>query len=925
MIIPVILAALALTLLIILFLARLAVRYVILDDTWVQSHRDTVHLAGSSADRKIEKFVHMSNANPKDWMIWISMKINRLFLRVTPDDRVVTRGLRSDPQNSARIYATKLLLGEPIERYVPLKLACPSKLTTPSTVDGVDGIFKNVAGSRREFYTIPNFHKHMDVPLFVSRGVRYFARMTVDCHRTGDWIRVTKHSVEIMSGKPDELKCMRLSYGTGLGQVYCWAYSKSGLFSISVSAGAYSASTLSANHVILARLRTGFSVTPAGVKVMPNAGFLRHAFTLDGVKVDATQVTMMSALLETAMLVEHFEIVDAEDVTLDMSRSPTQPDSTQDSSQNSSQDEESPGCSEDGSPEESCQHPPTPTSGPDADNDFEREVANPLMALCQGGRGSELGTGQGFDISRTICDDTLLNEPKVAGRDMIPPMIAGSLIVPTRTRSDVELSKDLRIDVHKTTTPTWDTEMWALEDRNQQDFINDLFGEKCKDKAELPDLKYVLSKSKPSVKNAVERNRKSHVPQETKAFLKGEPQKADKPARFIVATEEETRVIQNAWRLAAYEALDGSAFCKHSGFGNPEHVENCMRQVQDLAREKGYKVAETDFSAMDGTVNEITRKLERKVMKHLFAKKYHRDLDIMLDSLVEQDPRPLKGVKLVLLYQRRSGEAFTSFFNTIINLYVMWYALKKRFKNRKVRMRHLGIGGGDDGLMAMSISQEEWEESASRLGMVLKFVVKENSEPAQFLSIFRNPISGICFPDVSRFAAKFGVNSSGLDSKKQLYLKAEAIVDLWKGIPLISDAAQKVLELVGKPKFTKGEMDLYEDRKGYLQKMLGKNAKFKSVSTDKEASYVLHEYAKQLGVRPVSVTEAINKIRTAKTFDDWPHSWIPMHPFPEASAFGIPYLFGSHLVPAADLEVNHPSTTKSNDQGSKNNSDAEKE
>lgn len=901
MIITIIIIALALTLLIISYMARLAARYVILDDSWIQSCRDLEHTAGTSADKKIVRFVRMANSNPQDWLVWMSMKINKLFLRVTPDDRAVTRGLRSDPLNSARIYATKLLLGETIERYVPLKLACPIKLTTPGTEDGVDGIYRNVAGSRREFYTIPDFHRHMDVPLFVSRGIRYFVRMRVNCHRTGDWIRIEKHSVEIMAGKPDDLKCMRLSYGSGLGQLYCYAYSKAGRFSISISAGPYSTSVLSADHLMLAKLRTGYTVTQAGVKVMPNAGFLRHAFTLDGTKVDARQVTMMSALLETAMVVENFEIVDAQDVTLDMTESPitTQPDNS---------------------------HNPSPlTSGLDADDDFEREVVNPLTALSQGVRGSELGTGQCFNVSRTICDENTLKEPRVVGKEMIPSMTVGSLVVPARTKADVELSNELRIEAHKANTPIWTKAMWESEERQQQDFINEVFGSACKGKAELPELKYVLANSKPDVKETVTRNRRSLVPHETKAFLKGEPTKVGKPGRFIVATNEEVRVEQNAWRRAAYEAISETEFAKHSGFGKPEHVEECMRNVQDLAISENYPVAETDFSAMDGTVNEITRMLERKVMRHLFDKCYHVHLEEMLDSLVAHDPRPLKGVKLILLYQRRSGEAFTSFFNTIINLYVMWCALKKRFKSKKARLRHLGVAGGDDGLMAMSVSQEEWEWAAKRLGMTLKFVIKMNSEPAQFLSIYRCPIRGVCFPDVQRFVSKFVVNSSGLDSRKQLFLKAEAIVDLWERIPLIADTARKVLELLGRPKFTERELEVYEDKKGYLYKILGKGVKFTSVRNEEEESFVLHEYAKQLDVKPVTITEAISQINAAKTFDELPHSWVPMYPFPEVSDFGSPFLFGSYLVPAAEIEVNQPSTTESNDRGSENNSDAEKE
>lgn len=916
MIIPTIVTAIGLTLLLVIILARLAVKYVILDNTWIQLHRDTEHVRGSRADKKIVHFALMANSNPSDWLVWISARLNRCLMRVTPDDRAVIRGLRHDPKNSARIDAHKILVGETVSRFVPIELACPINLTTPGTEDGVDGLYRNISASRRTFYTIPDFHRHMDIPMFTSLGVRYFVRMRVDCRRCGNWIHITKHSVEIIEGQGDELKCMRLSYGSGLGLLYCWAYSKKGSFCVSVSPAAYSASVLDLKHITLGAMRTGHVVSGSGdVKVLPNAGFIKHSFTLDKIKVTSQQVTVLAALLETATKVIHFEILDDQDVIVNIDQEETDEEPEPDRPEN--------GLS---------QHPMTPTNGPETEvinplsTAYQDEVATPLMALCQGGRGSELSTGTDFDITRVMLSEESLQVPKVVGRMMIPSAIDGSLTVPLRNKKEAENTVHHRIDIHNVGAPVFTKEQWVAEKRLMQDFINEVIGPECKNTAELPDSWQVLKDSKPAVKNEVNRNRRSLVEVSKTAFLKSEPIKVNKAARVIVAANEEMRVEENMWRLGAVQALEQSAvFQNYYGFGDPKHIEKVMSRVQDFAMTNNLNVAETDFAAMDGTVNEITRTLELMIMKHLFSRKNHNELEKVMGSLVNLDPKPLKGVKLKMGFQRKSGEAFTSLFNTLINLYVMWVPLKNKFKKSKDRLLRLGIAGGDDGMMAMSIDQKDWEESAERLGMKLKFQIKGSTETACFLAIFRCPVRRICFPDVERFVAKFGINSSGLDSTKQLFLKAEAIVDLWDRIPLVSETAIKVLSILGTPKFTKGEKEHYEDRKGYLLKMLGKGSKFTSVTSDKDYAFVLHEYSKSLDVKPVVVAEAISRINAANTFSDFPSSWIPMHPFPEVSTLDSPYLFGSFLVPAADSEVNHPSITTFNDRGNKNISDAKKE
>lgn len=875
------------------------------NDAWIERVRDVKHLTGSKTDKEVTKIVQAANAGVTTCFGRLLTAINKCMLKVTINPYVAIRGLRSDPQNLARIDAINLLRGEAINRYVPITLADPIKRVTPETRNGVDGLRRVHAGNRSEFYSIPDFHQTMDVPFVSTLTKEIFIRMEVVVTRSGDWITVRKHSVEIIEGTCDEPKCMRLSYGEGVDKIYCWGYSKNGKYTISVSAGAFSTSPIILDVAMRARLRTGTAVNAQGkVTKRPNSGYIGHAAKQDGTHISTKEVTVLAALIETNEACVYFEYLDGEDVVLDIV------------SDNSSEIAES-------EPDQDDHNPDASPTGDVKVDIFQTEVLNPLSTVCTGERGSQLTTGLNCNVTRTFVNANPADEPRVIASNMIPPFITGDMAVDNRTREAVEVTVQKRLNEIIQPKRELTSEEKRELDRNMEDFCN-LFLREAKNKAVQADWNLTLAESKSRVKMKVDQSRKAFVPSDPKAFLKGEPNKPSKPSRIIIATSEDARVYTNTMRRGATEALEGTYFKKHLyGFGTAEHISREVSRVQDLARKLGLSKDMTDFKAMDGTVGARARYLERRFMKYIYAKEYHQAVDDILDSLVEEDPKPLQGVRLEMHDSRRSGEAFTSLFNTLINLYVQYLALKrKNFSTKQIKLR-MGIAGGDDGLIVMSVTTQELDAAAADLGMTLTHEVVGPEEPGQFLALWFDPISGYAYPDPVRFSTKTMVNADGMNPRKLLRLRCEALTQRWASVPLVGEMAKKCLHLLEDVKITDGERRVYDERKGYIMTML-QGSQFQTVETTTEYNDVMHRYAKQLGISPLVLQEAINKIEQATCFEDFPHSFIPMYPLPEVSSLPSSFLFGDFEVPIAEEEVTHPSTTEPTSRGSKNSPNAQK-
>jgi len=229
-------------------------------------------------------------------------------------------------------------------------------------------------------------------------------------------------------------------------------------------------------------------------------------------------------------------------------------------------------------------------------------------------------------------------------------------------------------------------------------------------------------------------------------------------------------------------------------------------RVAEIAS-KAKELIGTDFSRMDGRIGPVPRHLEHLIMMKLFHVEYHEQLHSLMRSQVNLKGYTKNGVEYMSGDGRLSGSPETSAFNTIVNAFVAYCALRmtrdkttNKFLGTKEAWGKLGIYGGDDGLSA-DISEKVYTAAAKAVGQVLTCEVTPRGETGvKFLARLYGPEvwhgnnSSMC--DLPRTMSKFHTTvhlPESISAEDKLIDKAYALSLSDGNTPLVGNYVKAVL------------------------------------------------------------------------------------------------------------------------------------
>jgi len=221
----------------------------------------------------------------------------------------------------------------------------------------------------------------------------------------------------------------------------------------------------------------------------------------------------------------------------------------------------------------------------------------------------------------------------------------------------------------------------------------------------------------------------------------------------------------------------------------------------------------SDFSRMDGRVSEVARHLEQSLMMALFRIEYHEDILRLMRTQYGLKGKSRFGVNYDTSLSRLSGSPETSPFNTILNVFTAFLALRMTqtptgFVTKGAAWRRLGVYGGDDGLSA-DIDFNTYSRAAAMVGQKLTSdVVKRGDVGVMFLArqygpdVWYGNNNSVC--DYARLLSKFHCTvtmPSNITATSKLVDKSHAVWLSDKNTPIVGEFVCRVRELFGEHQF----------------------------------------------------------------------------------------------------------------------------
>ncbi len=218
---------------------------------------------------------------------------------------------------------------------------------------------------------------------------------------------------------------------------------------------------------------------------------------------------------------------------------------------------------------------------------------------------------------------------------------------------------------------------------------------------------------------------------------------------------------------------------------------------------------ETDFSKMDAHVSAALRELEMMFSLHFLCP----DLaDMFLDTFrADYDKIVYIGdIAFRTRWQRLSGSAGTSLFNTLAAAFFQYYAARLGDKaghglTPEEAWDSMGVVGGDDGLLRASIPAERYLRAANALGQEVKMVRVPAGQPANLLGRFYGELrdwkANSC-ADIKRALAKFHLTVGQCDAVTRVAEKATAYALTDANTPVLGPLCLALVARYGKTDVT---------------------------------------------------------------------------------------------------------------------------
>jgi len=259
------------------------------------------------------------------------------------------------------------------------------------------------------------------------------------------------------------------------------------------------------------------------------------------------------------------------------------------------------------------------------------------------------------------------------------------------------------------------------------------------------------------------------------SFLKKESGRAPKDPRVIstINVHDKSEYSKFTYSMADHVVTH----CTWYAFSrSPADI---AQRVADLCKRAAFYVLLTDFSRMDGRVGEMMRQLERMFALRFFAPEHHARIAHLLSTQHHIRASTTHGVRYDSLWARLSGSPETALFNTVVNAFIAYAALRDCGMSSQEAWDALGLYGGDDGLTA-DVDTDKYENAAKRYGQLLEInKVKRGENAVDFLARWYGPYVWHGDPnscsDIPRALSKFHVTVSmpeSLTAEQKFFEKA---------------------------------------------------------------------------------------------------------------------------------------------------------
>lgn len=354
-----------------------------------------------------------------------------------------------------------------------------------------------------------------------------------------------------------------------------------------------------------------------------------------------------------------------------------------------------------------------------------------------------------------------------------------------------------------------------------------------------------------------------------KIFLKTESMDPASAPRIISNPDDHLRVFSRMFGepLAAYIK---SRISDHYGFVAPAKLEMLFERTVGLAKEN---LTETDFSKMDATINMWFRRFELELGLEFFSKEFHPMWRTWHAKLyAEPKSKKLMGHSIYMGASRRSGEYFTSLFNTVENLFYCTCVVMYVRKCSVVQaLQHVGCVGGDDGLHP-DLDPTAAKEVGALLGFIVKATTIPLGQPVSFLGLVRFD-HGVYSYDPIRFVRKCSSIATGdnIPAAEAAFRKFEAFAKMYPNVPIVgtmSNAVLRILRGLGKTGVERKYDKAARNINGFITTMMLEQSGLMpcDASYDQLMGYV----ADRLHIEVAKLEKIEQAFKSSKTFSDFP-------------------------------------------------------
>jgi hypothetical protein len=488
-------------------------------------------------------------------------------------------------------------------------------------------------------------------------------------------------------------------------------------------------------------------------------------------------------------------------------------------------------------------------------------------SMLEGGQGE--GTVHHLDDEVPQNDDAEGPPVKV-----IPNIIKTDVGVTDKTVTAVKIAEQERIAPHlNNVQPPED--ICKMRDW----FINQLIPEKYRHTGVPLSLEEALSEDRPSQAAKFEAVCNDAIQVEAekiKIFLKTEVIDPASAPRVVSNPGDHERVFNRTLGQPLAEFLKTLSFLKRNyAFVAPPELQILIERVASQVANGDYKWwSETDFSKMDATVNEWCRDFEFRIGRLFFRRDLH-DLWKQWHRKLYKEPRSKKlcGHSVNMGSSRRSGEYFTSLFNTILAAFFAFATFARMGLSYDEALLRVGVVGGDDGLHS-GMDETIAEETAALIGFKVKVKSIPLGKPACVLGLLRFG-DGTYTHEPKRFVTKSSSIATGrsVPPEEAAYRKFDMYARLYPNIPIVGTMSKAVIRILRSNGFT-GPNARYDalcrNVAGYTTKVfydLGNGTPFPCNSDKDELRGMMAVY---LGIERTVLDRLEDAFENARSFSDFP-------------------------------------------------------